>query len=355
MELRTPPTKKEKKMCQVVEYAYRQCKHHHHWELAIPCQVGFNSKRKRCKGRNHEVVRIRRMRPGGPVCCRYCLEEKQRWIKQAFIVKLIRLKAATMTRPCGDAELAWRFRTWLKQASKEYIRTLLTHGYRPDDDGDYEFAGNMSEDEFDRGWFFAVSQADLHVQMRDVQERIDRGDECPEYDFWYDRGETDKEQAASIANDGTVIEGKHAANKHQEMTDPGGGEEEDRELTDQGEGEVDEGEEKDDELTDQDEGEDEDEELNDEGKIEEDDDVLTNQGENEGVDERLTGQGEREEEHQEMIDIHASIAETRALLDRCTNNLERLEELFISQPVNRNTSGTPTNSFTSFEPDRNSS
>lgn len=305
------------------------------------------------------------MRPGGPVCCRYCLEEKQEWIKQAFIVKLIRLKAATMTRPCGDAELAWRFRTWLKQASKEYIRTLLTHGYRPDDDGDYESAGNMNEDEIDQGWFFAVPQADLHAQMRDVQERIDRGDECPEYDFWYDRAETDKEPVASIANDGTVIEGKHAANKHQEITDLGGGEEEDGELTDQGEseekddeltdqveGEKDEGEEKDDELTDQDEGEDEDEELKDEGKIEEDDDVLTNQGENEGADEELTGQGESEEER---IDIHASIVETRALLNRCTNNLERLEELFISQPVNRNTSGTPTNGVTSIEPDRNSS
>lgn len=67
---------------------------------------------------------------------------------QSLYIMLIKLKAATMSRQCGNAELNWRFETWRKQQVKVQARLLQTYNYESFFDED---VGNINENEYDQG------------------------------------------------------------------------------------------------------------------------------------------------------------------------------------------------------------
>lgn len=176
-------------MCHVVQLAYQFCHHHHHYEPALPCDEGFDNDICRCNVRNHQVVYTRYIPE--PRCCTPCLNIRTAWLQQAFYVKLIRLKAATIGRSHSDAELDWRFETWKKQANKELYRMILTCGHPVNH---HEFAGvNIEEDEVDEGWSFPLSRENLHSQLTELNERYNRGDTNPEREYWCDRRERDSD------------------------------------------------------------------------------------------------------------------------------------------------------------------
>lgn len=258
-------------MCHVIQRAYRRCRHHHHWEVAIPCEQGFDGTLLRCNVGTHEVIRCRYL--PRPLCCIPCLGAKIDWLNQAFYVMLIRLKAATMNPSISDAELNWRFRTWRIQSVKETYRLTWALGY---DVANVEAVGNVNEDEVDVGWHYPVTQEELHAQLSDLNERIDRGDEYAALDFWFDRPDTDEEAQATIADNSTEREVEATDEGHEEMID-----DEDQEMTEEGEsenegeadnsteGEVEAIDGEDEEMTDEGEGEGEGEDAD---KTEEEDD-----------------------------------------------------------------------------------
>lgn len=168
------------------------------------------------------------------MCCLDCLDRKTQWIKQAFYVKLIKLKAATMSRRCGRAELEWRYDTWKKQLSKELVRIQRSYHYDPVADEDL---GNIDEDEYDEGWRFPLPQEEVEEQLRDINERVEEYHEYPEYGFWLDGPGRHEEAGFPLAEDITESEVEATDEEDQEMTEEGEGGEEsggDSEESDEG-------------------------------------------------------------------------------------------------------------------------
>lgn len=157
------------------------------------------------------------------MCCRDCLDRKTQWIKQAFYVKLIKVKAATMSRRCGRAELEWRYDTWKKQLSKELVRIQRSYHYDPVVNGDL---GNIDEDEYDEGWRFPLPQEEVEEQLRDINERVEEYHEYPEYGFWLDGPGRHEEAGFPLAEDNTENEVEATDEEDQEMTEGGESEEE---------------------------------------------------------------------------------------------------------------------------------
>lgn len=170
-------------MCHVIKHIYQNCRHHHHWELVLPCYQGFNGVINQCNARNHEFVCFTHLPEGQPLCCKACLCCKLQWLKQAFYVMLIRLKAATMDRSLSDAELDWRYRTWRDQSIRERHRLIRACGHETNE----EAVRNTDEDENDEGWRFQLPQAEVRAQLRDLNERFDRGDLYAAENFWIER------------------------------------------------------------------------------------------------------------------------------------------------------------------------
>lgn len=154
-----------------------------------------------------------------------CMRRLGELLKQAHYVILIKLKAATMSRPCGDAELDWRFDTWLKQYRKELIRLVRAYHYRANINGEL---GNIDENEYDEGWRFPVPQEEIRLQRRELNERFDRGDETPEYDFFLDRPNMVEEVVEVVhgtadSDESTEIEVEATDDDDQDMAGAGDG------------------------------------------------------------------------------------------------------------------------------------
>ncbi|MCJ1268571.1 hypothetical protein MMC22_008459, partial [Lobaria immixta] len=114
-----------------------------------------------------------------------------------------------MSRQCGNAELEWRYETWRKQENKEVIRLHRTYNYELHDLHDLHDEGelgNINENEYDGGWAFPVSQEEVREQLMDINERVDREIESPEYDFFMDRPSRHEEAGTPIAEEGTENE-----------------------------------------------------------------------------------------------------------------------------------------------------
>lgn len=109
---------------------------------------------------------------------------------------LIRLKAATMARPCTDEELRWRYQTWSNQSVKELVRLTQSFGYVARD-RDVVQAGNVMENEHDDGWHYPLPEAEVQAQLRDLNERVSRGGEHPQVDFWLDRQDMNEDDRGS--------------------------------------------------------------------------------------------------------------------------------------------------------------
>lgn len=67
---------------------------------------------------------------------------------------------------------------------REQYRLIRSCGYEPNLQ---EALGDIDEDEVDADWHFPLPQAEVTLQLRDLNERINRGDECAENNFWRDR------------------------------------------------------------------------------------------------------------------------------------------------------------------------
>lgn len=67
---------KTAKMCHVVQHAYKNCHHHHHWELVIPCSEGFDDIHNRCNVASHQFVSTKYLPPGQGLCCVTCVKNK---------------------------------------------------------------------------------------------------------------------------------------------------------------------------------------------------------------------------------------------------------------------------------------
>lgn len=190
-------------MCLVVQHAYRKCHHHHHWEPAIECDSGFNSTREECNVGDHQVIRGRYLPNGHPLFCRTCFNMKVQWIRQAFYVMLIKLKAATVAQSSGTAELEWRYRTWKVQYAKELLRLALSCGYPVPD---ASLAGNVNEDELDPDWHFQLPQALVRAKLRYLNERFSSGVARPAEDFWQDRPNLDYDPMTILSDEETSDE-----------------------------------------------------------------------------------------------------------------------------------------------------
>lgn len=188
-------------MCHVIKHIYQNCHHRHHWELVLPCYQGFNGVSNQCNVRNYEFVCCRYLPEGQPLCCETCLCCKLQWLKQAFYVMLIRLKAATMDRSLSDAELDWRFRTWRTQSVRERHRLIRECGHETNE----EAVGNTDEDEIDEGWRFPLPQAEVRAQLRDLNERSDRGDSHAAEDFWIERPGSNEVSVANLTMARTLL------------------------------------------------------------------------------------------------------------------------------------------------------
>ena len=159
-----------------------------------------------------------------------CMRRLGQLLKQAHYVILIKLKAATMSRPCGHAELDWRYDTWLKQYKKELIRLVRAYHYLGYDNGEL---GNIDENEYDEGWRFPVPQEEIRLQRGELNERFDRGDETPEYDFFLDRPNMVEEEVVHLtadestgsagSEDSTVIWVEATDDNDQDMASAGDG------------------------------------------------------------------------------------------------------------------------------------
>lgn len=114
---------------------------------------------------------------------------------------LTKVKAATMAGPCSDAELDWSYNTWAKQGVKELVRTIQSNGYEACDQ-DVEQAGNMNEDGHDKGWYFLVPEAEVREQLRDINGRVNRGDDNPQHSFWLDRPDANEGDERSESSGG---------------------------------------------------------------------------------------------------------------------------------------------------------
>ena len=94
---------------------------------------------------------------------------------------MIRLKSATMTRPCSHTELAGVSETWRKPELKEMLqtfrafRTMATNLNRTIARITTWLEIKMRTNTIKLG-FFAIPQADLRALTSNVQERIDRGE-----------------------------------------------------------------------------------------------------------------------------------------------------------------------------------
>lgn len=117
------------------------------------------------------------------MCCLNCLNRKLGLLQQAFYVKLTHLKAATMDEQHSHEELTWRYEVWRKQSTKELYR--LVRQYNHDAVCNTAELGDISQNDFDVGWTFPISRAELQEGMNDLNERHDRGDSHAELDWFF--------------------------------------------------------------------------------------------------------------------------------------------------------------------------
>lgn len=195
-------------MCRVTEYVTRLCGHHHHWELATPCNWGFDEDLQQCNAGNPET--IRRADQSWPSHCMACLNKKIESLNQAFNVMLIRMKAATMNQSLSHDELGRRYETWRIQSVKEIYRLTLQCGYELINPQPF---GDITEDDFDPDWHHPLEREDLHAQLLALNEQVNQGSQDAKLAFWRAGRPNTHEQPRTTAVDDSAEGGVEATNE----------------------------------------------------------------------------------------------------------------------------------------------